>query len=87
MKVFKYPISTSGRFSLEIPKGAKILTAQRQCNEPKIWALVDPKNKTETRYFILVDTGQSIEEKGLLDYIGTFQSSDGKQVDHLFEVE
>jgi len=84
--VFKYPIPDKSHFLLALPQGAKILTAQKQNGKSQIWALVNPKNETENRNFILVDTGQLFEEK-IVSYIKTFQSSNGKQVDHLFEVE
>ena len=83
--IFKYPIPVNNRFSLKLPKGAEILTVQEQQDNPKIWALVNSENETETRNFVLVGTGYSIEEKDSLNYIGTFQLLNGRFIGHLFE--
>jgi len=86
LTVYKYPVAGPNFFSLNLPLGAKILTAQVQNGELQLWALVNSKNKTETRLFLLVGTGQSIREsEGELCYIGTFQLEGGAIVYHLFE--
>lgn len=90
MEVFKYgiPITIAGLFTIELPKGAKILTAQGQHNHPQMWALVDDKSTKETRRFLLVGTGDSIDNNPeTLDYIGTFQLNGGASIKHLFEIK
>ena len=86
--IYKYTIPVEDNFSLELPKGAEILTVQEQHGSPQIWALVNPDTSfTETRNFRLAGTGHLIEEKEGLEYIGTFQLSDGAFIGHLFEMK
>jgi len=86
MKIFKYPIEASDYFSLDLPKGAKILTVQVQHEMPFIWALVNPNVSKEMRHFKVAGTGHNIDEHpDALIYIGTFQLSNGALVFHLFE--
>ena len=71
-----------------MPRGAKILTIQVQNEIPCIWALVNPENEKENRYFEIFRTGQyipvdiGIERK----YINTFQLNGGRLEFHLFEL-
>jgi hypothetical protein len=75
------------RFSIEMPRGAKVLTVQVQDGQPFIWAMVDPDNTfelTEHRSFCVIGTGFDFELERLA-YIGTFQHVVAKEVWHLFE--
>lgn len=86
--VFKYTIPVEDYFSLNLPKGAKILTVQEQNNEPQIWALVEGSQPDETRNFRLSGTGHPIkEDPGILEYIGTFQLVGGGFIGHVFEIK
>ena len=88
-KIYKYTIPVENSFSLELPRGAKILTVQEQHGKPQIWALVDPENSTEAREFCVVGTGHPIVDdspKETIDYIGTFQLFGGNFIGHLFEI-
>lgn len=38
-KVFKYTIPIKDYFSLDLPKGAKILTIREQHGKPQLWHL------------------------------------------------
>ncbi len=85
-RVYKYSFPVEDYFSLELPKGAKILTVQEQDGEPQIWALVKSYAPMEERNFILVGTGHAIlEAPSKLKYIGTFQCAEREFVGHLFE--
>ena len=87
LSIFKYPIPMDDYCSLDLPKGAKILTVQEQHGEPQIWALVDPEKQTEIRNFRLAGTGHPIKEKEEdLSHIETFQMMNGTLVFHLFEI-
>jgi hypothetical protein len=74
-------------FTLEMPKDAEILTVQTQNEKPCIWALVNPENDKELRYFEVYGTGHGIHyDMGIeRKYINTFQLDDGSLVFHLFE--
>ena len=87
--IWKYETPILGKFTLNIPKGAEILTIQidKKTNSPVIWAIVDDEAPLEERYFELYGTGHKmhtdigIERK----YIGTYQLDNGAFVGHIFE--
>ncbi len=76
-------------FSIFMPKGADILTIQtdEKNNHPSIWALVDPDQEKEERFFELFGTGHQIHDgMGIKrKYIGTYQYQRGEFVGHIFE--
>ena len=82
--IHKYPAFILDEFRLQLPRDAQILTVQMQHGDPYIWAKVDPSASKETRNFRLYGTGHPMDEDG--QYVGTFQTKDGKFVFHLFEV-
>lgn len=84
--IWKYNVGVSDMFSIMMPKGAQILAVQAQRGIPQLWALVDPDQETELRYFVLFGTGHPITNADKLQYIGTFQVEQGTLVFHLFEV-
>ncbi len=84
-RIFKYPLPISDINIIQMPKGAKILTAQMQDEEPFIWALVEPGEPDEPRAFRVIGTGHEIYET-LVAYISTFQMDGGRLVFHVFEV-
>jgi hypothetical protein len=70
--------------TIQMPKGAVILTAQEQYGEVAVWACVDPTETELTpRRFVTPGTGHDIAE-GSLQYISTVQL--GSLVFHIFEV-
>lgn len=85
-QIWKFEI-TSKYTVIEMPNDAEILTVQTQNEKPCIWALVNPKNETETRFFETYGTGHEIEcDMGVKrKYINTFQLNGGVLVFHLFE--
>ena len=89
LTIFKYPVPAEDHFTLEMPKGAKILTVQAQRGNPQLWAMVDSETKKEKRYFRLAGTGHPLGDDYLkiINYIGTFQMGNGVLVFHLFEIK
>lgn len=91
LTILKYEIpdpKKAPEFSITLPQGAEILTAQSQNNEPQIWVLLNPKNPAETRNFFVIVTGGFIKEKKeKLNYVGTFQMDEGSFVGHVFEIK
>lgn len=69
---------------IAMPKGAEILSVQRQDSEPQIWARINPDAPKEIRRFRSIMTGEEFDATGLL-YIGTVQIRDGVFVVHVFE--
>lgn len=87
--IWKFELSPSitGTHSFTMPKDAKILTVQTQNNNPCIWALVNPNNEVEERFFELFGTGHDVYCDMGIDrkYINTIQMREGGLVFHLFE--
>ena len=87
--IWKFPITVGDIVKIEMPLYAEILTIQSQFDEPMMWALVDPKQIKEIRYFEVFGTGHSVPD---LDndkkrkYINTFQVHGGSLIFHLFEL-
>lgn len=87
--VYKYPIALDDYFSLDLPKGAKILTVQEQRGIPQLWAFIKlGEEEVEKRNFLLAGTGHPIKESPeRLNYVGTFQTFGGGFVGHVFEIK
>lgn len=87
-KVFKYELETNDFQEFKMPKDSEILSIQTQKNTPCIWALVDPEEKLEQRFFRIYGTGHDINyDMGIsMKYIGTYQLFDGSLIFHVFEV-
>ena len=85
--IWKFPVALEDRFSVSIPKGARILTLQLQRGRPQMWVLVNPEVSPEQRTFRIVGTGHrySANVLGSWRYLGTFQMQDGAFVWHVFE--
>jgi hypothetical protein len=83
LAVWKYPIVHFSGTNVEMPVGAKILTAQHQDGVMTLWALGNPAAERERREFRIFGTGWPIEQDNL-SYVATAQ--EGMFVWHLFEV-
>lgn len=89
--IWKWPLPYDVDFTLDMPKGAQILTAETQyAGSPRLeamtmWALVDPEAPTEPRRFRLGGTGGPLpDDPG--QHVGTCQLNGGDLVFHVFEV-
>ena len=58
---------------VEVPKGSKFLSVQRQRGEDTAWFLCDPNEPRETKYILWVGTGYGFNEELDLEYLGTTQ--------------
>ena len=88
-KIWKFELYLQELCEIEIPVGSKILTIQidKKTNTPCLWIIVDlGQMEKEIRQFRLYGTGQNIDILHTLEYIGTYQYSEGKFVGHLFEL-
>lgn len=83
--IWKFEFDIKDDVQLQMPIGAKILSVQSQGSKSCLWALVDPDESTERRWFRIFGTGHDID---LDDYnhVGTFLTSEGLFVWHMFEV-
>jgi hypothetical protein len=85
-RIWKFEVSITDEFTLDLPYGAVILTVQTQRDTPCVWVAVDPEAPFVTRTFRIFGTGHSFDPD-YLRYIGTFQTFDGILVWHLFEYD
>ena len=85
MKVFKYEVSTD--FTLKLPEGYEVLSVMDQNNTPQMWIKVDDKAEADREVrFVAYGTVHDIDEDLSLKFIGTFNTTHGMFVFHLFEV-
>lgn len=75
--IYKYDLV----HTIEMPKGAQILSIQMQGNQPTLWALADLSAPMEDRRFEIVGTGWIVGEG--FHHIATYV--DGPFVWHVFE--
>jgi hypothetical protein len=69
--VYKYEIPANKQFILEMPKGAKIITAEARGSGMFLWAMVDRDlPHEEARRFLPVVVGQPIPDDLVLEFIG-----------------
>jgi len=80
--IWKYAVSL-GEFSLDLPKGAMVLSVRTLGKKPYIWAMVNPEAEKEERKFFIVVTGENFEWYTTIRVIGSYQVK--TQVWHLFE--
>lgn len=72
MKIFKYPLyCLSAPEMVELPKGAKVISANVQHSNIVFWALVEESSVRERRTFLLAMTGQEIDHK-VIEVFNTF---------------
>lgn len=85
--IWKFDLETLDIQGVLMPKYAEILTVQRQQGNLCMWALVDPKEEKEPRFFEIFGTGHPIKPNTnvSMSYIDTYQERDGLLIFHLFE--
>lgn len=84
--IWKFPLAVVGVQRIAMPKGAQILTVQKQGEGACLWALVDSVRDTEIRVIEIHGTGNPMNDgpSGSRKYIATFQVP--PFVWHVFEV-
>lgn len=87
--VWKYNLKKHEYTFLQVPEGAKFLDVKNQDNQIVLYALVDTEAKLHKRTFVAFATGQEINVKERIFYIGTcqFQTEWGEFVQHIFAVK
>lgn len=81
--VWKYELRIDDEQVVDMPRGARILSAQSQYEIVAVWALVDPEAPREKRRFRIVGTGHAITDD-VGDFVGTVQQAGGQLVWHIF---
>lgn len=83
--IYKYPL-TMRACSVDLPKGAEILSVANQGNRIVLYALVDSEQPLEQRAIELILTGQEIVTPQYLGrFVGTVLLDGGAFVVHVFE--
>lgn len=82
-EVWKYELVLET--TIQMPIGAKILSANEQFGDICIWALVNPTVEHEARMFEVYGTGHPIVGHEDLKFIDTVMINNGKFVFHVFE--
>jgi len=85
--IFKYSMRFQGNeCTLQLPKGAEILTIDYQSHQPQLWAEVNTEEeKTEERTFVVYGTGSPMNSAVTNQYIVTRQQ--GQYVWHFYEMK
>lgn len=83
--IWKYEIPGRLTFELELPVGARFLSAQLQGLSPQMWFLLDPSRSKQLRRFVVTVTGVKVPEPEKLQHLATMQI--GAIVVHLFEYD
>lgn len=71
-KVYKYMVLLDEPCTIEMPRGAQILSVQTQHGHPQKWALVDTTAPIERRHFEVYGTSHGIRNPERLSFVGTF---------------
>lgn len=85
--IYKYSITTSDFFTLNLPTKSKILKIATIDNLPYMWVEQETENNIENRIFHISGTGYNIPKEMYLEYIDTFfeDSFGSLLVWHLYE--
>lgn len=85
--IYKYKLKLAEVVDVEMPRNARVLTAQAQGAHIWIWAIIETSPKeTENRRFAVLKTGQQIElNTDVLTHVGSAQFDEGGLVYHVFE--
>lgn len=86
--IYKYDVDVSDSQTIDMPKGAQLLSVGVQNGRIKLWALIDPGEPIVSRDLILIGTGHPII-RTLGEFIGTVHltmpHSGSVLVFHLFD--
>lgn len=89
--VWKYKIDMTHLQTLQMPEGAQVLSLQKQGSRSEddmfLWCLVNTDRPMRERTFVLVGTGESIDDLPGAEYVATMQFIRGVYVYHLFELK
>lgn len=86
IRIYKYELN-SENCTIKLPSGAEVLRVEMQSSGIFLWAAVNPDTKDfEKRRFMILATGQDIEQYENLRYINTMFVDNGTFVFHVFEV-
>lgn len=85
-RVWKFPLVVESQQVVQMPRGARLLSAQVQGEKVCLWALCDDLAEPQPRHVVIVGTDHPLPDFGELVFIDTFQLHDGRLVFHVFEL-
>jgi len=83
--IWKFALTVADSQVIEMPREAKILSAQMQGESLSLWAEVIPERARTKRIIEVYGTGHTIEDDADLIFIGTVQMLGGQLIFHVFE--
>lgn len=84
-RIFKYQLAETDTQTLDLPKGAQILSVHAQRNEVCVWAEVDEfYQETEQYAFQIYGTGHKVNHDDSYSFLGTVLLMDERLVLHVF---
>lgn len=85
--IWKFPLPTRGRVTLEMPRAAQLLSVDVQKDVPMLWALccADPSAPKASRVISIHVTGTRVPAT-VGKFVGTFQINRGDLVGHVFDM-
>ncbi len=86
--IYKYQLPILEKFTLQLPKGAKILRVDVVEGVPNLWALVNKHAVEDERKFEMYKTGQDIgTDTDYMKYLGNLKLFVGQELClYVFEV-
>ncbi len=85
MKIWKQVLAVVDTQEIEVPKGARLLTAREQNNQPCVWFMCDPDAPKTKRTIYICGTGHEAPDWHETNYLGTAITHGGGLVWHIFE--
>jgi hypothetical protein len=86
MRIWKWTMAVADLQTVEMPRGAQVLSVQMQGGAPQLWALVDEDARTEPRTFATYGTGNPMPEVFTHGrFVDTYQMHGGSLVFHVFD--
>jgi len=84
-RIWKYDLAALDLQTIELPRGARVLSVDAQGGNTVLWALVNPDEDMTERTFRICGTGHPVcPDPGT--FIGTVLMAEGGLVWHVFEV-
>lgn len=83
--IWKYTLEVVDSQTVEMPRDAKILSAQMQNGKLCLWAFVNTESPHNERDIVIFGTGHKMPEDCAMSHIGTIQTTGGYLVWHIFE--
>lgn len=84
--IWKFTVPVHDEFTIEMPRGAQVLSVGVQYDDIVMWVKVNPEAPMVKKVFYLRGTGHLILiEDSHIRFIGTVQMAGGTLIWHVFE--